>query len=59
VVDTFNIVKAKQERSALMTEGQAQFVASMRELFNNCPDPEPQPPKEGRRVRNYGQFALK
>ena len=46
VVDTFNIVKAKQERSALMTEGQAQFVASMRELFNNCPDPEPQPPKE-------------
>lgn len=46
VVDTFGIVKSEQERSGLLSESQAQFVASMRELFNNSPEPEPSPAVE-------------
>jgi len=50
VVDTFNEVKNEQERSAMMSESQAQFVASMRELFNNAPEPTPLPPDQVRTV---------
>jgi hypothetical protein len=47
VVDTFNIIKAKQGRSALLTDSQAHFVASMHELFHNTPEFIPLMPAEG------------
>jgi len=45
VVDTFGEIKKDEQRSAMMSDDQARFVASMKDMFSNKPAPTPKAPE--------------
>ena len=53
VVDTFGEIKKDEQRSAMMSDDQARFVESMKDMFSNKPAPTPKAPEGNCRKRFY------